>query len=403
MEGNDHKVSLLPMEFARMVEGIRQVEESLAGSTERTISQGELMNRENLAKSLVAMVDIPPDSILSEEMLGIRSPGIGIQPNRKKELVGSRIFVGKKAGEFLFPTDFQQIVAKPRAFQFERPWGVPVRYHDLSAILPMAKLDLVEIHLSFKDLELSCRDFISRSLPIKLVVDAPELCRGDHTLDLCSPQEDYRKRSINELQTVINLTRDLSGYFTNECPCIVTNIGGFSNHGHIEKHKKRELYENFEKSLKELDLVGVNLIPQTMPPYPWHFGGQQFHNLFVDPEDIVLICEKLKLQICLDTSHSKLACNFLKISFEKFLRDVAPFVAHLHLADARGVDGEGLQIGQGDIDWVSFWKIMDEFNPSATFIPEIWQGHKNQSQGAWMALDALEKFHQESKKATQYV
>src|SRR5690606_7733492 len=39
MEGNDHKVSLLPDEFASMVEGIRQVEAALGTSSPRQISQ----------------------------------------------------------------------------------------------------------------------------------------------------------------------------------------------------------------------------------------------------------------------------------------------------------------------------------------------------------------------------
>ena len=28
--------------------------------------------------------------------------------------------------------------------------------------------------------------------------------------------------------------------------------------------------------------------------------------------------------------------------------------------------------------------------PEATFIPEIWQGHKNAGEGAWLALERLE-------------
>ena len=54
MEGNDHKVSLLPLELAAMVQGIRAVEVSMGAGGERALTQGEMMNREVLAKSLVA-------------------------------------------------------------------------------------------------------------------------------------------------------------------------------------------------------------------------------------------------------------------------------------------------------------------------------------------------------------
>jgi len=60
LEGNDHKVSLLPDEFAAMVKTIREVEASLGSVRPRQISQGERINREMLAKSVVAHCAIPP-------------------------------------------------------------------------------------------------------------------------------------------------------------------------------------------------------------------------------------------------------------------------------------------------------------------------------------------------------
>ena len=60
------------------------------------------------------------------------------------------------------------------------------------------------------------------------------------------------------------------------------------------------------------------------------------------------------------------------------------------MADAKGVDGEGLQIHDGEIDWVQLFSLMDKLAPNASFIPEIWQGHKNNGEGAWLALERLE-------------
>ncbi len=62
MEGNDHKVSLLPDEFAEMVSQIRAVEESIGQATDRELTQGELINRENLQKSLVITQDLSKGS-----------------------------------------------------------------------------------------------------------------------------------------------------------------------------------------------------------------------------------------------------------------------------------------------------------------------------------------------------
>lgn len=392
MEGNDHKVSLLPEEFARMVSGIRQVENGLGAAEDRQLSQGEMMNRENLAKSLVAAVDIPPATAITEEMIAIQSPGQGLQPNRKKELLGRSLSRHKMAGEYFYPSDLGEGRVEPRNYSFSRPWGVPVRYHDFHQIRQMSNMDFVEIHLSYKDMELDFRSYFSEPLDLGLVIHAPELFSGDHTLDLCSQDDAYRKRSISEMQRVIDLTRALTPYFTRtKCPCIVTNVGGFSDNGHVPEATRQKFYQILEDSLRSLDSDDVEIIPQTMPPFPWHFGGQQFHNIFVGAESITRFCDSNAMRICLDVSHSMLACNHRKESFWDFVEQVSPYAAHLHLADAAGVDGEGLQIGEGDIDWRLFFRMLDEYAASATFIPEIWQGHKNDGEGAWIALERLEK------------
>ena len=85
-------------------------------------------------------------------------------------------------------------------------------------------------------------------------------------------------------------------------------------------------------------------------------------------------------------------CNHFKLNFYDFARKVAPFTAHLHLGDALGVNGEGLQIGHGDIDFMELNSILDKLCPEASFIPEIWQGHKNGGEGFWIALDKLEQY-----------
>ena len=96
------------------------------------------------------------------------------------------------------------------------------------------------------------------------------------------------------------------------------------------------------------------------------------------------------MRVCLDASHSKLACTPLNASVSGVLRAILPFTAHLHLADAKDVDGEGLQIHDGEIDWVQLFALMGQLAPEASFIPEIWQGHKNNGEGAWLALERLE-------------
>jgi N-acetylneuraminate synthase len=171
---------------------------------------------------------------------------------------------------------------------------------------------------------------------------------------------------------------------------IVANIGGFSMDGPLPASEIQGYYERFAESLNQLDLAGVELIPQTMAPFPWHFGGQRYQNIFVKIDEIVYWCSKLKLRMCFDVSHSQLSSNHLGYDFYDFSSKIAPFVAHLHLGDAKGLNGEGLQIGDGEIDFRRLGNILREGCPLASFIPEIWQGHKNGGEGFWIALEKLE-------------
>ena len=171
---------------------------------------------------------------------------------------------------------------------------------------------------------------------------------------------------------------------------IVANIGGFTMDAPLPPSAITGYYERFARSLDELDLDGVELIPQTMAPFPWHFGGQRYQNIFVSINEIVEWCEKLDLRMCFDVSHSRLTCNHLGYDFYEFSRRIAPFTAHLHLGDAKGLNGEGLQVGEGDIDFVRLGDILRKGCPTASFIPEIWQGHKNGGEGFWIAMERLE-------------
>ena len=401
MEGNDHRVSLLPNEFSDMVQSIRRVEEALRGNSEkRELTQGEMMNREVLAKSLYATVNIEPGQKITEDMVSVKSPGQGLQPNRRKELIGHLSPRTIKAGTPFFPADLDESRVSPRPFKLSRPWGVPVRWHDWRAMLEVSNMDLLEYHLSYQDMESDLSNWFDEPLDIGLVVHAPELFKGDHILDLASPDPAYRCHSVAELQRVIDLTRDLKKWHKRtEQPVIITNVGGFNAEGFLAKSDREELYAWVAESWAELDCEGVELIPQTMPPFPWHFGGQSYHNLFMDPEEIAAFCQEYDRRVCFDVSHSQLACNHFRWSMSEFVELVGPYTAHLHMVDARGVDGEGLQIGDGDMDFAALCAGLDKTCPNASFVPEIWQGHKDSGAGFWFAMDALETWFDKDRRS----
>lgn len=393
MEGNDHKVSLLPGEFGQMIQAIRDVESGMGAGGERVMTQGEMMNREVLAKSLVAVVDIPAGAVVTSGMVTTQSPGQGLQPSQRAALIGRTIRRDVKARTPFFPSDLTDEITGPRPFRFPRPWGLPVRWHDYRQMLAKTNMTLLEYHLSYKDMDADLGDWFDEALDIDFVVHAPELFAGDHVLDLAAADDGYRARSIGEMQRVIDLTRSLRQWHRGsvEPPLIIVNMGGFTQSAQLAVDKRAELYARIEASLAELDRGGIELIPQTMPPFPWHFGGQSYHNLFIDADEIVAFCQRNAMRICFDVSHSQLACNHYGWSMKTFCEKVGVHTAHLHIVDAKGVDGEGLQIGEGMVDFAMLADVIDEACPAAGFIPEIWQGHKDAGAGFWYALDKLEQ------------
>lgn len=392
MEGPDHAASLEPEEFKSLVSGIREVEAARGEKrAERALSQGELINRENLAKSLVAARDLSAGTVISESDIAVKSPGQGLSPLKMPALLGRKLMRAMTADDYFFQSDLDEGAAKARRYRFDRPWGVPVRYHDAERFLEICEPDIIEFHLSYSDMERDPAAYLSGTYDLGFVVHAPELFAGSKLMDLATPDEALRRYSLEQTQAVIDITRSLKKYFPKtRRPAIVANIGGFTMDEPLPPEEKAERYRIFAQSLTELDMDGVELTPQTMAPFPWHFGGQRHQNIFIFPEESAAFCAKHDLRMCVDISHTKLAANHFGFDFAQGLAQLGLHTAHLHFGDAKGLDGEGLQIGEGEIDFDEIGQVLRKHAPTASFIPEIWQGHKNMGEGFWTALERLE-------------
>ena len=90
--------------------------------------------------------------------------------------------------------------------------------------------------------------------------------------------------------------------------------------------------------------------------------------------------------------HRKSDINHRKSSLTEFVDLLGPYTRHLHLVDAKGLDGEGIQIGDGEINFSKLAGQLNKLAPQVAFIPEIWQGHKNEGEGFWRALERLEQW-----------
>jgi sialic acid synthase SpsE/sugar phosphate isomerase/epimerase len=388
MQGNDHKVSLLPNEFKEMITLIRQTEEATQVAGERKCSPGELINREALSKSIVAERDIQKGQVITREDLCFKSPGRGLQPNRLRDVLDKVAKRDIPKGYFLYENDIRDTM-KGRDYEIPFKWGLPVRFHDYNFFIDQSNVKFLEFHLSYKDLSYNIKElFKNVKYNIDLTVHAPDLFEHDHLIDLSSENVEYRQRSITNLKRVINITRKLRPFFNTEKKTkIISSLGGFTRNEWMSESDKEQAYDRVASALKELVDEETEIIIQTVPPFPWYFGGQLLLNLFAHPDEIVSFCKDNNYKICFDTSHSKLFCNHFKYDMSSFIDKVYDYVSHVHVSDALDVDKEGLQIGEGDID---FNYLLQNIPPSATIMPEIWQGHKNFGESCWIALDKIE-------------
>jgi N-acetylneuraminate synthase len=266
---------------------------------------------------------------------------------------------------------------------------VPVRYHDFRTYNEWVAPDLFEFHLSYRDLSLRPANYLEQTACRRLVVHAPELFENSELLDLVSDDLAYRQRSIDNMKRIVEATEQMRVFFPKaDSALIVANVGGFSMDAPFPYERRAMLYERFAESCAKIDFASTELTPQNMAPFPWHFGGQRHQNIFMMPDELAAQAEAMKWHYCLDLSHLQMACCHFKLDFQQALSLLLPFSAHLHVADALGTNGEGVVMGTGDIQWPETWKKICAY-PNISFIPEVWQGHKDHGAGFWQALDFL--------------
>lgn len=96
----DHPMSVIPSQLEEMVSACERGA-VLRGRPELQILESELPARRLARRSIVAAEHIPAGTVVTEEMLDFRRPGMGISPFEFMSLVGQRTMVDVAAGSAL--------------------------------------------------------------------------------------------------------------------------------------------------------------------------------------------------------------------------------------------------------------------------------------------------------------
>jgi N-acetylneuraminate synthase len=383
MEGPDHAASLEPQGLNKLIRDIRNIEQS-KGVPQKYMTRGEYNNRVSLAKSLATTRTLRQGEEISREDLTAKSPAKGISPQELYNIVGRKIKEDIGADEILQWNVIEDEIDE----RFETSlnnWGVVVRFSDITQH-DWGNPDFFEFRINGADID---QEYEIEDCQKQLGVHAPEQ-KGHDIVDLSSPDETRRQEAVETIQRVIDKVRvDIKPHFETDSPPIVIHPGGITEHdsnfGAISK-----MNDALERSMSELDDNGVQLLLENMPPLPWIYGGQQYHNNFMDADEIADYCERTGQRICYDTSHAKLWCNYANANLYEHAKKLLPYTEYLHVADAAGVDGEGIQIGEGEINFERLMKLYDGFD--GPIVTEIWRGHEREGRGFKMAAEKLSMY-----------
>ena len=89
MRGPDHKASIEPKEFEKMIKGIRIIEKSLGNGIKKP-SSSEIKNIPIARKSIVAAKKIKKGEIFTIKNLTVKRPGTGLSPMLWDKILGKK-------------------------------------------------------------------------------------------------------------------------------------------------------------------------------------------------------------------------------------------------------------------------------------------------------------------------
>ena len=147
-----------------------------------------------------------------------------------------------------------------------------------------------------------------------------------------------------------------------------------------------KMLEDFTDSLSLLENLDVKVAIENMPD--WHTGKKPHERFVIGKyiDDFKEIFSKWPdYGLCFDVCHAAM----LNQDIESWFRELGKKIFHLHFADSKkGI--EGLQIGEGDIDWKAVFRWAREYcSGRIVVIPEVIGGHKKGAEGFRVALERL--------------
>ena len=378
--GLDHTTSSTPEEFVRMKMFADHMALLMAGDGPRVANQGELLNLQNLGRSFYAKQPISAGETIKPEQLVFRSPRVGLGQNEIQPFLKHPTVREVAPGQVLSRSVFEKTPPVSDAaidFARSRKFAIPVRLHDLASIEQKFPVGAYEFHLSYGEV-LSEIDAKQYKADNRYSIHLPDYINSTQLMDPFSADALQAERSYNILQRTVDFADALQQHTGQHVPI----VGSFSVvHDSIE-----QFYQQHSQLVERFRQKGVSILPQWLPPIAWYFGGSVKLEAVNQPRDVELI-EQYQLPICMDVCHLCMGDSVFDFEATEVIKRLSGFIRHVHIADAAGIDGEGLHFGEGDTkNMPAISSVMDL---DCMKVIEVWQGHLDEGAGFAKALNRL--------------
>jgi len=100
LSGNDHYHSMDPRDLRKFIDNLKLLEK-IIGKEEKKPIESELAARKYARRSIIAKIDIPKNTVITENMLTFKRPGTGISPKFLERVIGKKTKKNIKKDEIL--------------------------------------------------------------------------------------------------------------------------------------------------------------------------------------------------------------------------------------------------------------------------------------------------------------
>ena len=383
--GLDHSSSSTPDEFKKLVDFCSSLGLVVAGDAPRVQNQGEILNKQNLGRSFFAKRDLKSGECLQLEDLVYRAPNIGLTLDDIEGYLNDKplqqpVNKGTSVSKCFFSSP-EIISDEIITFAHKHGLALPVRLHDIHEVEGLFPIGGFEFHLSYKEV-LSDISVDAFSASNRYSIHLPDYINATQLMDPFADELEQRALSRKLLDKTAAFAKKLEDLIGREVPV----VGSFS----VVHESLPQFYNDHVGLIEEYKGKGIEILPQWLPPIAWYFGGSQKLDVMNNLYDVDVLLDK-NINICMDLCHLILGRNAYGFEADEILHSLKSQTKHLHIADASGIDGEGMPIGAGVPNNTNLFDYVMDYNSMKVI--EVWQGHLNQGEGFRRALTSLHSMY----------